>query len=201
MPDSRRLFVGLVVPDENAERLTRRTHPTLLEDDGSTPTGLRLYAPADLHMTLVYLGEVSEARRVRLQGALQEELRGLNAPELVLSGTGSFPSQEHPRVLWAGVEERSEVTGRLDALRNRAMQACLSVGWRPAMAELERPFRPHVTLGRVAKGGPEVHRAFFDLDFDQSWLPVEVSLIESRPAQPDERYRVIWAVPLVVRPG
>ena len=201
MPDSRRLFVGLVVPDENADRLTRRTHPTLVEDDGSEPEGVRLYAAADLHMTLVFLGEFLEARRSRLQGALQEELRGLNAPELVLTGTGSFPSREDPRVLWAGVEDRAEVTGRLDALRNRALQACLSVGWRPPKVEFERPFQPHVTLGRVAKDGPAIHRAFFDLDFDQSWLPIEVALIESRPEQTDERYRVIWAVPLVVRPG
>lgn len=201
MPDSRRLFVGLVLPDENAERLTRRTHPTLVEDDGSTPEGLRLYAPRDLHLTLVFLGGFSEAKRQRLQGALQEELRGLNAPELVVSGTGSFPSREVPRVLWAGVEERAEVVGRLSALRNRALQACLSVGWRPPLSEFERPYRPHVTLGRVPKGGPGVHRAFFDLDFDQSWLPIEVALLESTPEVAEERFRVIWAVPLVVRPG
>lgn len=195
MPDARtqRLFVGLVLPEEAAGRLARRLAP-LLDDEG-----VQAYAAEDLHLTLAFLGEFPEDRRPTLEGALQEELRGLVAPELTLSGTGAFPGREAPRVLWSGVEERPGVAGRLAALRNRVLQAALSLGWRPPAAERGRPFRPHVTVGRV-RGG-EVHRAFFDADFDQGWLPVEVALVESRPGDPEGRYRTLWAVPLVVRPG
>ena len=190
----RRLFVGLVLPDEVASRLVGRVHP-ILEDE----EGVRLHSASELHLTLAFLGEFPEAQRPRLEGALREELRGLNAPELTLSDTGAFPGRNSPRVLWAGVEEGAETAGRLHALHNRVLQAALSLRWRPPSAERHRPFRPHVTLARMRTGEP--HRAFFEQQFDHPWLPVEVSLIESCPDRPDERYRPLWAVPLVVRPG
>jgi len=128
-------------------------------------------------------------------------VRGLNAPELLLSNTGCFPGPAQPRVLWAGVEEQPEVLGRLAALRNRVWQAALALGWRPPRRERERPFEPHVTLARVRPDADPIHRAFHDLTFDHAWLPVEVTLMESRPQRSEQRYEPLWAVPLVVRPG
>lgn len=203
-PTERRLFVGLLPDEEVTARLSRRILPTLLDDDERPPEGIRPYAPADLHLTLAFLGSFPEERRSSLQGALREELRGLNAPELLVSGTGSFPDESAPKVLWAGIEERYEAVGRLAALHNRVEQACRAHGWRPSGPE-RRPerralFRPHMTVARVA-AGTEVHPAFHRLDFDVPWLPVDVHLVESRPEDPEERYRSLYAVPLVVRPG
>ena len=91
------------------------------------------------------------------------------------------------------------MAGRLAALRNRVLQAGLSLGWRPPASDRLRPFRPHVTVGRAPGAG--VHPAFFSADFDQGWLPVAVALVESRPGAADARYQTLWAVPLVVKPG
>ena len=192
-PLTRRLFVGLVLGDETAGRLRRRLAPLLDEE------GVRTSPAEDLHLTLAFLGAFSEPQRPRLEGALREELRGLVAPELVLSGTGAFPGRDAPRVLWSGVEERPGAPGRLAALRNRVLQAGLSLGWRPPAGDRARPFQPHVTVGRVREG--PVNRAFFAADFDQGWLPVEVALVESRAGDGGARYRTLSAVPLVVRPG
>ena len=90
---------------------------------------------------------------------------------------------------------------RLDALWNRVRQAAVQLGWRPPRVERGRPFRPHVTLARVRAGSGVPDGSFRRLSFDHRWLAVEVTLFESRPQDPAERYRALAALPLVVRPG
>ncbi len=198
LPDEshRRLFIGLGLDEEGAERLMRRVRPFL---DGE---GIRVYEPRDLHLTLGFLGSFPEERRPQLQRILQEEIRGLDAPELVLGGIGAFPSNEEPVAVYVGVKESDEVPGRLWALRNRAWQAALSLGWRPQPAERRGSFRPHVTVARMPRGSSApLDAGLARLDFDQRWLPVDVHVVESRPGRPEERYRSLAAIPLVVRPG
>ena len=197
----RRLFIGLKPPEEDAQRLARRTGPTLRDHGGGAPHGMRIYPEHDLHMTLCFLGAVDAERIPMLEAVLREELRGLNAPELLIAGTGAFPDIQRPRALWAGVEEIDDCPGRLAALHNRVLQAALSTGWKRPRADRTRPFRPHVTLARVRDGASADLAVFERLDFAQRWLPVEVALFESRPDRPEERYEALSAVPLVVRPG
>jgi hypothetical protein len=45
------------------------------------------------------------------------------------------------------------------------------------------------------------HKALWSVGFSQRWMPVEVTLFESRPDTPEERYRPLISVPLVVGPG
>lgn len=193
----RRLFIGLRLDEEGAERLMRRVRPFL------DTAGTRIYEPQDLHLTLGFLGAFPEDRRNQLQRVLQEEIRGLDAPELVLSGIGAFPSTAAPAAIYVGIKESDECPGRLWALRNRAWQAALSLGWRPLPAERRREFRPHVTVARLPRGeqAPPLDSGLARLDFDQRWLPVDVHVLESRPERPEERYRSLAAIPLVVRPG
>ncbi len=118
-----------------------------------TPTGRLGYSvtwgrPASLHTTLKFLGEVDPARVPEIIARVQ---RGMamqpTAPAIVrLRGLGAFPQPERPKVIWLGVQGESESNqGRLLSLA-RAVE-----DW---MAELgfpreERPFRAHLTLGRV----------------------------------------------------
>ena len=138
------------------------------------------------------------------EGALRQELRGLLAPELRITGTGAFPGLARPRVLWAGLEELEGTGGRLAALRNRVWQAALAWGWRPSAKELGRTFAPHLTLARVReRQGKDLARdwgAFAELVLGQRWTPPEVVLFESRPDSPEERYRRLASVPLAVEP-
>ncbi|MFT7676734.1 MAG: 2'-5' RNA ligase [Planctomycetota bacterium] len=165
--------------------------------------GTRIYEPWDLHLTLCYLGSFPEPRRKLLQRVLQEEIRGMDAPELALTGIGAFPALDQARAVYAGVREGDERPGRLLTLQNRAWQAAYSLGWRPASHERQRKFRPHLTVARRTQSGAKMDlpRSLTSLDFSQSWLPVDVCVLESRPNHPEERYRTLAATPLVVRPG
>ncbi len=194
-----RLFVALVPPPDLALALESGAREGLAALGGAD---LRLLPARDLHMTLVFLGELDEARVEPFRRALAEELRGMVAPDLRLSGAGGFPDQEDPFVLWAGVEEddRGE---RLATLAGRAQQAARSFGWRPSAEERGRAFRPHVTLARRRPGArPFAWPAGLARALPaRRWLPIDVALVCSRPDRPEQRYTTLAHVPLVVTPG
>lgn len=131
----RRLFIALPLPDpvrtELAavqERLRRATQ------------AVRWVAPANMHLTLQFLGATDAALVQPLLSAL--EAIPPFALALRLAGLDGFPGNPAPRVLWAGVSGDIPDLKRLYAA---VLQATAKLGFR---AE-GRPFHPHITLGRV----------------------------------------------------
>jgi 2'-5' RNA ligase len=102
--------------------------------------GLRLVRSSQLHLTLVFLGEVEDSHVPGLRDAMALDLPC--APfTLAFGGWGVFPDRGPARVLWLGVEQGSpDVQALFEAVSTRLE----SVG---AHGE-RRPFRPHLTLGR-----------------------------------------------------
>jgi len=106
--------------------------------------------PGQMHLTLRFLGEVSEGRVDELAVAL-----GLvdGAPcEVAVEGVGHFGRPA--RVLWAALAPEAP----LQALAQRVEAAVQAAGFPAA----EHPFRPHVTLARLRSTPPHRVRAFLE---------------------------------------
>ena len=97
---------------------------------------------ANLHLTLKFLGGISEEQVPSLSGALKQACAGLSPFILTLEGIGAFPGTTRPRVIWIGVSEGKE---KLIGLAKAVEEACGGLGF-PAE---ERPFSPHLTIGRT----------------------------------------------------
>lgn len=98
--------------------------------------------PENLHLTLKFLGEIGEERVQGLVETLSSSLLHLPPFTFTLEGAGAFPRPDRPKVLWAGIGEGKETLLRLA----REVEAvCGRCGF-PAE---ERPFSPHLTIGRV----------------------------------------------------
>ena len=97
----------------------------------------------NLHITLKFLGGVEDTRLPDVSAALA---RAVSVPafEVQVLGLGAFPTPNRPRVLWAGVAP-APAFGELAVAVD---QALVALGFPPE----ERPFTPHVTLGRVRDG-------------------------------------------------
>ena len=70
------------------------------------PSGndFRLVGQERIHLTLKFLGDVTEDELDRSTQAL-EHLSGRHEPfEVSTSGFGAFPSERRARILWAGIE-------------------------------------------------------------------------------------------------
>lgn len=107
--------------------------------------GLRWVEPAQLHLTLRFLGDTPADRLPGLQEALAFAAAASRALRFTVQGAGAFPGPARPRVLWAGVRGGEDLAG----LRRRVEEAVRGLGW-PAE---NRPFRAHVTLARARDGG------------------------------------------------
>jgi 2'-5' RNA ligase len=105
---------------------------------------VRWVRPANVHLTLTFLGEVSEDDLSRVAEAL-EPIRYRHEPfEVELSGFGAFPSTRRGRILWAGIGEGSD--------RLRALAGDVEAALEPLGFEREaRSYTPHLTLGRARR--------------------------------------------------
>src|SRR5262245_61476332 len=74
------------------------------------------WVPAEnLHLTLKFLGEQTDARLAEAAFAIEEAAATAERFTLALHGVGGFPGMERPRILWVGVAE--------GALSLRALQS------------------------------------------------------------------------------
>jgi len=136
-----RTFVAIELSAGIKGELTRVEE--MLREKIATPH-LRWVDPANVHLTLKFLGNVPLDRIPAITAALKEACAGLSPFIMNVSGLGSFPSTNNPRVIWVGVQEE---TGRLKRLQERVEERLATLGFKPE----RRHFRPHLTLGRVRK--------------------------------------------------
>jgi len=110
-------------------------------------------APANIHLSLAFLGNVTWDM-VPLIGAALDEAAAACAPfSLAVAEVGSFGSARSPRVIWAGVRE----SPALRELQGRVARGIMALG----LTIEEREYRPHLTLGRVrsSRGRDELVQA------------------------------------------
>jgi 2'-5' RNA ligase len=103
---------------------------------------VRWVRPESLHLTLKFLGEISQERLPGIFTALSENLPGRASFDLVLADLGGFPNLRRPRVLWVGVEQGEEQLKGLQEMVEEAMVQC-------GFDRERRAFSPHLTIGRV----------------------------------------------------
>ncbi len=105
------------------------------------------WVPAEnLHITLNFVGDVLEDEVTDLCRDVKQRVKDLESFALSIEGTGGFPTVDEPRTIWLGVTEgRSE----LEALNQTIGQ--LLAEWR--FPKDRQEFHPHVTLGRLKRGG------------------------------------------------
>ncbi len=170
-----RLFVGLPLPAECRPVLAR-----LACSLASFP--VRPVKPENVHLTLLFLGEVDSGRLPSLLDALAS-LRFAPFP-LVTTRFGFFSS-----VFWLGVSLTPELSS-LDGLVRRSLA--------PFAFREDRPFSPHLTLARFRRlGGEDRRRLLRSLGAPPrfSWRVSSFVLFESRLGRGGADYFVIRSFP------
>jgi 2'-5' RNA ligase len=97
--------------------------------------------PDRLHVTVRFIGEASDSQAKEIATSLSPMLP-LDPFEAIFTGIGAFPPHGPPRVLWAGIAGGVEQFVALEREVTVRLEAC-------GIPSEERPYRPHVTIGRV----------------------------------------------------
>jgi 2'-5' RNA ligase len=113
------------------ENLARNTHE------------VKWVEPDNLHVSLLFLGEVDERAVPDVCQVVAECGRGMAAFPMKVEKVGCFPNLRRPRVLWVGV---GMGTQELVALHDALEGPLLDLG---CYRREERKYTPHITLGRV----------------------------------------------------
>ncbi len=157
-----RLFVAVDMSEEIRERLNE-----LCQLVGKF-RGVKPVEKENLHITLMFLGEVPD-RRVEV---VKEKLREVKtAPfKLHLKGVGFFPSAGQVRVIWVGVEEGKEEISKLADLVGNLMK---KLGFKR-----DKEFVAHATIARVKKIAAEDKRRLLQalepyMNEDFGWMDVK----------------------------
>ncbi len=135
-----RLFVAVDIPHDIRESLG-----ALIRELQDQMSGVRWVRPEGIHLTLRFLGEVAEERLETLRGSLRRAAAAVTIFGVEVAGAGTFPPGGRPRVVCVSLREG---TGTLSLLQAGIERAVREAGF-PAEG---RPFRPHLTLGRVRSG-------------------------------------------------
>ena len=124
----RRVFISIEIP-ENLKKEIKKIQDSLPEFYGKKTE------PENLHLTLKFLGEISEEKIVRVQEKLKKRFDSFEAE---IKSLGFF-SENFIRIIWLKIENCEELQREID-------NSLASLGF-----EKEKRFMGHMTIARVKK--------------------------------------------------
>jgi 2'-5' RNA ligase len=134
-----RTFIAIEIPEETKRAMAEVQ--ARLKGSGAEASWTR---PEGIHLTLKFLGEVPEERVGEVRNALVQAAEGRSRFRLTVAGTGVFPNEKNPRVVWVGVSGELD---KLMGLQIRVEEHMVRLGFQ----QEDRRFTPHLTLGRIKK--------------------------------------------------
>jgi len=132
-----RSFIAIEIGDEVRKRLK-----ALQQDLKKAGANVGWVAPENIHLTLVFLGDVFRSQVETLADALDALAAKFDSFRYEVVGLGFFGSPRLPRVIWVGANESA---GDLTDFQARVVTVVRDLGLKTE----DRPFHPHLTLGRV----------------------------------------------------
>jgi 2'-5' RNA ligase len=141
-----RLFVAVDLDDHTRARVGRVIETLRSEmERARSPARISWTAPDRLHLTLQFIGEVSDAVSHEISARLRPAFARPSF-EMHFDRLGTFPRSGRPRVVWLGIERGADALG---ALQTEVADRLSDVAFRRE----SRAFSPHLTLARFKDGG------------------------------------------------
>jgi len=133
-----RTFIALDLGKPIRDRLV-----ALQDNFAKDTSGVKWVGPDNLHVTLLFLGEVEDRDVPAVCRAVADVTQTLPLFSISVEGVGCFPNPRRPHVLWVGVRAGAQ---DVVALHDAIEPPLLVLG---CYRREERKYSPHVTLGRL----------------------------------------------------
>jgi 2'-5' RNA ligase len=136
-----RAFIAIDLPAEIHQELSRWQ-----AEFRKLGPGARWTRPGGIHLTLKFLGEISDSQVGQVTTALAA-LGAFKPFAVEIKSFGFFPDARRPRVFWAGVAAPPE----LAQLAHHVEEAMAGIG----IPSEQRTYSPHLTLARFRETRPQ----------------------------------------------
>jgi RNA 2',3'-cyclic 3'-phosphodiesterase len=182
-----RAFIAVIIDPQIIQRIrsvTAELRPKLPE--------FRWVNPANLHITLKFLGNIEAEQVDPIAEALKGAVRAFPPFSINAKGLGVFPGITRARVLWIGLED-----GQLTRLAQVVEDSLQKIGFPPE----QRGFQPHLTIGRWRQ--PDVRNKYL-LNALEKWRGYEfgtshidsIVLFQSILSREGARYEALRTIPM-----
>ena len=146
MTDAQKLRAFIAIPTSEGVRERIVTVQQRLKE---TQADVKWDTPEKFHITLKFLGSVEVAALDSLGAALEPRAVTTPAFDIDYATVGAFPNEFHPNVVWVGARANEPILQLSSLVEDVASEF--------GFKKEQRPFHPHITLGRV-KGGRNLLR-------------------------------------------
>jgi len=189
-----RLFVAVDIDDAIRRSVVKALDPIKSRLARMSGVSVTWVQADNLHLTLSFIGEVGEDAGTEISRVLSEPLP-FEPFEAALGAGGVFPPSGPPRVMWFAMEEGQDAFGRLYTEVARRLQ---TVGIEPE----QRPFRAHLTVGRLKQASSGSGSVVRDLLSEASiggkrWSVDHVTLYQSKLSPKGPTYVALARIPLI----
>ena len=133
-----RTFLAIELPEEIRKEIAN-IQDHLKKNIRGVITWVR---PERIHLTLKFFGNISGDDVVNISRVVENSVAGVRPFSLSVKAVGVFPDVMRPRVVWLGINGDVVPLSNLHKVMDRGFQ---DYGFKRE----ERPFRPHLTLGRI----------------------------------------------------
>lgn len=131
-----RCFIAIDLPEE-----LKRQIEDVITQLSPLSKGIKWVPSGNIHLTLKFLGEIKEDMLPDIRQRLDIICRICPPFALSLRGSGAFPDQKNPNVLWIGVDRSEELKNLYNDIDNSMSE----IGFEKE----SRKHSPHLTIGRV----------------------------------------------------
>jgi len=132
-----RSFLAIELPKTILQKIEE-----VQRDLRSTHGDVRWVIPEKIHLTLKFFGNIEELRIDPISKSIEGVIQNTPPFFLKVKGVGAFPHLKNPRVIWMGLAEGRET---LLSFQKQIETLLEEIGFQPE----DRPFHPHLTLGRM----------------------------------------------------
>lgn len=170
-----RTFIAVEIPETATDRIAQ-----LVNRLKTTGTDIKWVEPENIHVTLKFLGNIGTDQPAVIRDGLSAALDSTGSFDLKLGRIGAFPDMNRPRVFWVSIEEGRDT---LVAMQQRIETELHARGF----VREERPFSPHLTIGRVRspRGLAKLTELVREMTFETEPFTVTRAAVVKSDLKPD----------------
>lgn len=180
--NTKRIFIGIKIEPEGEFLKIVSSLKLMLANER-----IKWVDTENIHLTLTFLGDTEVGKIESLTKMLSKICYGFGRFSFSLQGTGVFTSYSNPRILWIGIDTK-DILCELNMLIVNGLA-------RTGFTVEDKPFRPHITLGRLKLiHDKDILRSAverFQEEIFQTVKVTEIALFESILKQSGPEYRAL----------
>ncbi len=166
-----RCFIAVDLPEKIKEKLRNVKFDERV---------VKIILPSDYHITLKFLGDVTESKLERVKKELAR-IR-LKPFKLKIGKIGFVPNSRFARVIWIGIMPKRKIIKLKEDIDNALV----------FLFEREKKFEPHITLGRIKSvRNKDRFMEMASLEIEGEFKADSFKLIKSELTKEGSRYDVI----------